>query len=328
MKNELMRGVCAAALVAASAVSTLQAAPYPAPWGADVSTPEKKAEVQARCWKHDESKDVKVWPEGKVPFQAKQGPIQFRDHELNQSNVIIGEINDPQFTFFAAPGEGKKPVVVVLPGGGYWQLGWNKEGTEIADWLNKNGFSAAVLLYRVPNQRKAALADTQRTIGLLRRDAEKYNIDPQMVGVIGFSAGANLAVRAATQWEKRVYEKVDDADDQSCRPDFQLPIYPWDLLPDNVRKDHLPVDQLKPEYPITKATPPAFIAQAQDDFCKIETAVGYYLALQGKGIPCELHVYPYGGHGYGLRRLGTPCDNWSDSAALWLKELPKYLRRK
>lgn len=318
-KNGLIQGICAAALVAAGA-----AAAYPAPWGADVSTPEKLAAVQERCWKHDVSKDVKVWPEGKVPFRKGTGPIKFKNHELNQSNVVIGEINDPQFTFFAAPGEGAKPVVVVLPGGGYFQLGWNKEGTEIAEWLNRNGYSAAVLLYRVPGQRKAALCDTQRTISLLRHDAQKYNIDPRMIGVIGFSAGANLAVWAATSWKERAYEKVDEADDVSCRPDFQIPIYPWDLLPDNVRKDHLPVDQLKREYPVGRDTPPAFIMQAQDDFCKVETAVGYYLALQRQGVPCELHVYPFGGHGYGLRKLGTPCDNWSDAAAIWLKGLKAW----
>ena len=322
MNKQIFPGIFVAALVA---VGTVVA--YPAPWGADVSTPEKMAAVQERCWKHDTSKDVKVWPDGKVPFQKRQDPIKFKNHELNQSNVIIGEINDPIFTFFAAPGEGAKPVVVVLPGGGYFQLGWNKEGTEIAEWLNRNGYSAAVLLYRVPGQRKAALCDTQRTISLLRRDAKKYNIDPGLVGVIGFSAGANLAVRAATCWKERAYARVDDADDISCRPDFQMPIYPWDLLPDNVRKDHLPVDQLKPQYPVSRETPPAFIAQSQDDPCKIETAVGYYLALQRLHIPCELHVYPFGGHGYGLRKLGTPCDSWSDLAAIWLKGLKSWRAR-
>ncbi len=315
MKTRILACACAAC-IAANAQR-----PYPAPWGADASTPEKRAALTEKLWRHDASRDVKIWPEGKIPLKVSDKPMKFLEHELNQSNVVLTDVNVPQFTFFPASGDGAKPVVVVLPGGGYFQLGWNKEGTEIAEWLNKNGVSAAVLLYRAPRQRDAALCDTQRTIGLLRRDAAKYNIDPRKIGVIGFSAGANLAVRAATNWRKRFYDRVDDADDQPCRPDFQMLIYPWDLLPRNVRKDHLPVDQLKPDYPVDRETPPAFIMQAQDDFCMVETAVGYYLALRAANVRSELHVYPFGGHGFGLRRLGTPCDNWSDAAALWLKKL-------
>ena len=300
-------------------VATLGApAAYPAPWGAKADTPAEKAAITERCWAHDTSKDVKIWPDGKTPLKVSDKPMKFLEHELNQSNVVITDINEPQFTLFPAKGDGPKPAVVILPGGGYWQLGWNKEGTEIADWLNANGFTGVVLLYRAPNQRDAALCDVQRTIGLLRRDAAKYSVDPKRIGVIGFSAGANLAVRAATNWRKRLYERVDDADDQSCRPDFQMPIYPWDLFPKNLRKDKLPL-VLKPDYPVDQETPPAFIMQAQDDFCMVETAVGYYLALQKAGVKSALHVYPSGGHGYGLRRLGTPCDVWSDAAADWLK---------
>ena len=91
------------------------------------------------------------------------------------------------------------------------------------------GCSAAVLAYRVPNQREAALCDAQRTVGLLRHKAGQYGVDPHKVGVIGFSAGANLAVRLSTNWRHRAYAEVDAADDYPCRPDFQMVIYPWDI---------------------------------------------------------------------------------------------------
>jgi lysophospholipase L1-like esterase len=211
--------------------------------------------------------------------------------------------------------------VVILPGGGYWQLGWNKEGTEIADWLNSLGFSAAVLLYRAPNQRDAALCDVQRAIGILRRDAAKYGIDPGRVGVIGFSAGANLAIRASTNWRKRMYERVDDADDYPCRPDFQMPIYPWDIRhrrnPAKTGSGWKGMD-IRPEYPIDSETPPSFVAQSIDDFCEIETTVAYDWHLRQAGVDSTVRIYPDGGHGYGLRRTGKSVDTWSTEAAVWL----------
>ncbi len=291
---------------------------YPEAYVAATDTPARRARLIERLWAHPGRPDVRIWPEGKVPLKKSDAPLRNLEHELWQSNLVVTDVNEPQFTFFAAPGDGTKPAVVILPGGGYRQLGWNKEGTEIAEWLNSIGFSAAVLLYRAPGQRAAALCDVQRTIRLLRRDAKKYGVRPDRIGVIGFSAGANLAVRAATNWRTAAYARIDGADDLSCRPDFQLPIYPWDLLADWDKSRH-PELRLKPEYPVDAETPPAFIAQAQDDFCRIETTYGYALALDRAGVKTEVHVYPSGGHGYGLRRLGSPCDAWSDSAAEWLK---------
>lgn len=294
---------------------------YPERYCADTSTPEVRQALIAELWKHDPAADTKLWPVGKVPLKANDRPIKNLEHELWQRNLVVTDINDPFFTFFPAAGEGAKPVVVILPGGGYSQLGWNKEGTEIADWLNTIGFSAAVLLYRAPNQREAALCDVQRTIGLLRRDAAKYSIDPGRVGVIGFSAGANLAITASTNWRKRRYERVDDADDFSCRPDFQMPIYPWDIRtrndPSSPWKGWKGMD-IRPEYPVDAETPPAFIAQSVDDFCEIQTTVTYDFHLRLAGVDSTARIYPNGGHGYGLRKVGRATDVWSDEAAAWL----------
>ena len=119
---------------------------YPVRYCADTDTPEARAALIAELWKHNPEADTKLWPEGKVPMKDNDRPLKKLEHELWQRNLVVTDINDPFFTFFPAKGDGARPVVVILPGGGYWQLGWNKEGTEIADWLNSLGFSAAVLL--------------------------------------------------------------------------------------------------------------------------------------------------------------------------------------
>jgi acetyl esterase/lipase len=329
-----LRGAFAAALCLAAVSSVVAKTPeevskerhYPARYCADDSTPEARAALVEELWKHDPAADTKLWPEGKVPMKANDKPLKKMEHELWQRNLVVSDVNDPFFTFFPAAGEGAKGVVVILPGGGYWQLGWNKEGTEIAEWLNSLGFSAAVLIYRAPEQRDAALCDVQRAIGILRRDAAKYGIDPGRVGVIGFSAGANLAIRASTNWRKRLYERVDDADDYSCRPDFQMPIYPWDIRfrndPSNPSKGWKGME-IRPEYPVDAETPPAFIAQSVDDFCQIETTVTYDWHLRMAGVKSTAKIYPNGGHGYGLRRTGHATDVWSDEAAAWLAQYAK-----
>ena len=299
---------------------------YPVRYCADTESPEARKSLIAELWKHDRAAETKLWPEGRVPMKDNDRPLKFLEHELWQRNLVVTDINDPFFTFFPAPGQGAKGVVVILPGGGYRQLGWNKEGTEIAEWLNSLGFSAAVLLYRAPEQRDAALCDVQRTIGILRRDAAKYGIDPRRVGVIGFSAGANLAIRASTNWRKRLYERVDDADDFPCRPDFQMPIYPWDI---RFRNDESTTAKgwkgmaIRPEYPVDSETPPAFIAQSIDDFCQIETAVTYDWHLRLAGVESTAKIYQNGGHGYGLRMLGHATDVWSYEAASWLAQFAK-----
>ena len=294
---------------------------YPVRYCADTDTPEAREALIVELWTHNPAADTKLWPEGKVPMKDNDRPLKKLEHELWQRNLVVTDVNDPFFTFFPAKGDGARPVVVILPGGGYWQLGWNKEGTEIADWLNSLGFSAAVLLYRAPNQRDAALCDVQRAIGILRRDAAKYGIDPGRVGVIGFSAGANLAIRASTNWRKRMYERVDDADDYSCRPDFQMPIYPWDIRhrrnPAKTGSGWKGMD-IRPEYPIDSETPPSFVAQSIDDFCEIETTVAYDWHLRQAGVDSTVRIYPDGGHGYGLRRTGKSVDTWSTEAAVWL----------
>lgn len=272
-----------------------------------------------------------IWPKDKMPLAQEnakpEGIEPTRDDVVRLANVSV-----PGVVVTKVPNAAKPtPAVVICPGGGYGILAWNLEGIEIAQWLKNQGIAGIVLKYRVPDQRDAALADAQRAIRWVRAHAAELNVDPACVGIMGFSAGANLTVRTATNHKKPIYAAVDAIDEQSCRPDFQMPIYPWDLLPCLKKAPNGWPEvwetrgelKLDPAYPVDAQTPPAFIVQSQDDFCQIETSIGYYLALRKAGVRSALHVYPDGGHGYGQRRMDKAIDHWNDVAAEWLKTFAK-----
>jgi len=270
------------------------------------------------------TKAYEIWPEGKIPL-AQENPKPESVEPMRDDIVRISNVSVPQIVVVLAIGAEKPvPVIIVCPGGGYSILAWNHEGVEVAQWLRGQGIASVILKYRVPGQRDAALADAQRTIRWIRANAARFNIDPTKVGMMGFSAGANLTVRTATNSKKPIYAPIDEIDKQSCRPDFQMPIYPWDLVTrkdkNDVRKGHEGMQIRLDEYPVDADTPRAFIVQSEDDFCKIETSLGYYAALKNAGVGAELHAFEKGGHGYGIRRLGSPTDDWPVLAQKWLEQ--------
>lgn len=271
------------------------------------------------------NKAFEIWPTNAIPF-AQENAKKERVLPMSDDVMRLTDVSIPQVVVTAVPGAEKPvPAVVVCPGGGYGILAWNHEGVEVAQWLKDHGFAAIILKYRVPDQRDAALADAQRAIRWTRAHAKEFMIDPGKVGIMGFSAGANLTVRAATNFKRPIYAAVDDVDAQSCRPDFQLPIYPWDLIArkdsSNVWKGHEGLEVRTADYPVDSETPPAFIIQSEDDFCLPETSLAYYAALKRAGVPAELHIFEKGGHnghGYGVRKLGYSTDVWPDLAVKWL----------
>ncbi len=174
-----------------------------------------------------------------------------------------------------------------------------------------------LLKYRVPDtgpfpKSEAALQDAQRAVGLVREHASEWDIDPKRVGVLGFSAGGHLAAALSTHYDQRLYPAVDDADQQSCRPDFAIIIYPGYLA--LAEKNF----QFNPDIPVTSSTPTAFLVQAEDDPVHVENAVEYFMALKKAGVAAELHTYAQGGHGYGLRPTATPITHWPKLAERWL----------
>lgn len=257
---------------------------------------------------------VNVWPEGKVPLKTSDAPEKVNP---SQDDIVrLTDVNVPSLAVFLAKDTGKpNPAVMVCPGGGYNILAWNHEGTEVAEWLNGQGISAFVLKYRVPKNRDAALCDAQRAMGLIRSKAQAFNIDPKRLGIMGFSAGAHLSVRTSTNFEKRFYEPVDEVDTQPSRPDFALIIYPAYLFAAGYT--------LAPELPVTSQTPPTFLLQAEDDGPYVDSSLAYFIALKAAKVPVEMHLFPDGGHGYGLRKKGKTTDVWPDLAAAWLARITK-----
>jgi acetyl esterase/lipase len=236
--------------------------------------------------------------------------------------IRLGNVSKPTISLYRPPvGKDTGAAVVVCPGGGYNILAMDLEGTEVCDWLNSLGITAVLLKYRVPKRAglekyAAPLQDAQRALGLVRYRATEWGIAPKRIGVLGFSAGGHLAAALSNNYEQRTYPPVDDADAASCRPDFTLLIYPAYLT---VKEEN---DKLAPEMNITSNTPPTFIVMAENDPVRVETALFYSLALRKAKVPLELHIYPTGGHGYGLRPAKDRVTTWPQRAAEWLEGLP------
>ena len=261
-----------------------------------------------------EQQVINVWPEGKVPLKTSDAPEKITP---SKDDIIrLTNVNTPSLTVFLAKDTGKpNPAVMICPGGGYSILAWNLEGTEMAEWLTSQGISAFILKYRVPGNRDGALCDAQRAMGLIRSKAKDFNIDTNRLGIMGFSAGAHLSVRVSTNFEKRFYEAVDEADTQSSRPNFALIIYPAYLFREGFT--------LAPELTVTAQTPPTFLLQAEDDTPYVDSSLAYAIALKAAKVPVEMHIFPNGGHGYGLRKREKSTDVWPGLAAAWLTRVTK-----
>jgi len=275
---------------------------------------------------------VALWP-GTAPGEkgdlGEEKDTTQRDPKTPPEREVIrlGNVSRPTITLFKPPAaKDTGAAVVVCPGGGYHILAYDLEGTEICAWLNSIGVTGVLLKYRVPvragRERYAApLEDAQRAVGLVRHRAKEWGLDPKRIGILGFSAGGHLAALAGTSFEKRAYAPVDEADRESCRPDFTILIYPAYLA----REGNL--SQLSPELAVGPSTPPAFIAMTMDDPIHVENAFTYALALKNAKVPVELHIYPTGGHGYGLRPSKEAVVSWPARAAEWLEAAGWLARR-
>jgi acetyl esterase/lipase len=266
---------------------------------------------QLNLWPSDAPGDVK----GEI------GEEEYRYPKPESNDVLrIANVSHPSITVYqASASKLTGTAVIVCPGGGYNILAYEHEGTQVCEWLNELGVTAILLKYRVPRRKnrlphEAPLQDAQRALGIVRMNAEKWSIAPDRLGILGFSAGGNLAMMTMASFTERNYKKVDLADDFSCRPDFGMLIYPAYLV------DRKKRDELFPAISITKESPPCFFVHTGDDQVPAEGSVLAYLALEKAGVSGnELHVYPYGGHGYGMRKLINPVSDWPNRAASWMK---------
>jgi acetyl esterase/lipase len=292
-------------------------------------------EAQTNVWQPSPGHtQIPIWP-GAVPDAGKQ-PVTGPEEVTNVTEAIGTQwtialnVTQPTMTVYLPHGTNTGVAAVVFPGGGYVRLGMDISGTEICDWLNSRGITAVLLKYRVPVNRegpygesRAALQDAQRTLRLVRYRAAEWHINPHKIGVIGFSAGGHMVAATSTHYARRSYRAVDAADQESCRPDFAIALYPGHLSNVDPGAPEAWTSrarfELNPNVPVTSNTPPTFLCQAQDDpVDDVRNSMAYSLALRNARVPVELHLYAEGGHAFGLRRTKFPITEWPALAEKWL----------
>jgi acetyl esterase/lipase len=261
-----------------------------------------------------------LWPNGNPEPSSITGPEIDPTTDANRIvsgkvTVRITNVSHPNLAVYPADAAKNTGVgVVVFPGGGYDHLAYNIEGTEVCDWLNSIGVNCAVLKYRVPEKGRFPnntedLEDAQQAMRIVRSHAAEWHIDAHRIGVVGFSAGANLAALLSTHFDFQ--GKNVPASQVNARPDFQMIIYPGGLRG--------PDGKLNPAFTPTAQMPPTFLVQAEDDMtAHVETSLVYFQALKDAGVPAELHIYTQGGHGFGLRPTDFPISRWPLQAEIWL----------
>jgi len=242
----------------------------------------------------------------------------------------------PSLTVYLAPREkAAGAAVVICPGGGYGGLAFDHEGHQVAKWLNSNGVAGFILKYRHRGTgygHPAPLQDAQRAIRMVRSRAKEWNVQPDRIGVLGFSAGGHLASTAGTHFDKGNAEATDPIDRVSCRPDFMVLIYPVISFADpfshtGSRKNLLGtqpaadlVENLSNEKQVTPETPPTFLLHTDEDHgVPAENSVAFYLALRRAKVPAEMHIYAKGPHGFGLGKKGEAVATWPDRCIDWMR---------
>lgn len=257
---------------------------------------------------------------------------------LDSDGKVTGmsKVSTPTLTLFQPKEiESNGTVIVIFPGGGYSHLAIEKEGYKVARWLNELGITAFVLKYRLPSDEimrdksLAPLADAQQAIRYIRENAQNWNLDPEKVGVLGFSAGGHLAASLSTRFNEKVASTRNPI---SARPDFSILIYPVITMADSLthegsRKNLLGENvsslmkmRFSTENLVNELTPPTFLIHATDDHSvPVENSLVYYAALKKSKVPVELHVYEQGGHGFGMGTKGTN-QYWPESLKRWLQQ--------
>lgn len=281
-----------------------------------------------------------LWPAGKLPNYQKTSEVEKSD---STDIIRISKVQNPEIAvFIPAKKSATGQAVIICPGGGYGILAYNWEGTDVAKWFNSKGIAAVVLKYRLPNSKsnvvphKSPLMDAQRAIRMVRAHAAEWNIKEDKIGIMGFSAGGHLASTAGTHFDNGNGASADLIERFSSRPDFMILMYPVISMSKPIMHtgsrnnligqspDPQMANYYSAELNVTKETPPTFLVHAGDDKgVPVENSLYMYQALKDKNIPAEMHIYPKGGHGFGLALNIPGTESWTDRCIDWLKYLAK-----
>lgn len=280
-----------------------------------------------------QKKEFKLWD--KIPDEiVSKEYTEIVDNDKNGIADGVRKVIEPTLTTYLAPAEKSNGTsVIICPGGGYGMLAINKEGFKVAEWLNSLGINAFVLKYRLPsdlimkNKTVAPLQDAQEAVRVVRRNAAKWKLNPNKIGIMGFSAGGHLASTLSTHYNDKVYTPSDTT---SAKPNFSILIYPVISMQEGIThqgsKDNLlgknagneATDKYSNEKQVNASTPKAFLVHSTDDKAvPVENSINYYLALKKEKVSAEMHIYENGGHGYGLGVKGTNA-SWPKSCEKWL----------
>jgi acetyl esterase/lipase len=287
------------------------------------------------CYLHGQDYKIPLWEKNIPNFKQTD-----EKEEATSTDILkIKLVQKPDIAVFLPSRKNAgRQAVVICPGGGYVNLAYDWEGTDIAKWLNGNGIAAIVLKYRLPNSKsnitghKSPLMDAQRALRMVRYHSAEWNIDSNRIGIMGFSAGGHLASTLGTHFDYGMADANDSIDKLSCRPDFMILMYPVISMDSTIthrgsmnsllgqKPDPGLIEYYSNELHVQEDTPPTFIVHSGDDATvPVENSLRFYKALEDKKITVEMHLYPTGGHGFSLALDKGHLSSWTDRCIAWLK---------
>ena len=280
-------------------------------------------------------REVPLWP---ADSEVLQQGLRALAHERNA-------LTHPSLLIHSPAASTSRATVLVFPGGGYKSVAVGPhstiglDGKDVCKWLTDAGVTCVLVKYRVPNTGcnwnpltrrhetpsiPMALQDAQRAMSIVRHRADEFGIDPARIGVLGFSAGGNLAVLSSTAFRRRAYAPIDDIDRADLRPDFAIPVYPGHMTMEHKNKSpvHVAARELNTDIEVSAGIPPTLLVHAKDDpVDPVHYSLVYERELRKAGVDVTLNLYENGGHAFGVRKQGADADRWTDDALAWLKTI-------